>query len=485
MVGNGSQTRGNPLQAPMELDSGQFVLFLVLTWAGWRLLPKVAASWVLLTASIFFYASASLKHLGLMLLVAWFNYVAAQKLTAWKNGRERALLFGLAVVFDAGLLLFYKWGSLYLDIGTAPAALRDLLPETEKNLLAFPLGLSFFIFQMIACVTDVYRRKYQWGSGAGSFFLFAFFFPQISSGPIPRAGPLVPQLTSPRRSVPADIEAGISLFAYGLFQKLVIANRLQHAADQIFASEVRTSIIPFCLGFVFNGMHLYADFSGYTDMARGAARLFGIDLALNFDRPFRTESMTDFWRCWHMSFSSWLRDYLFMPLGTRLKKLGKPGFVFSILVTFLVCGLWHRLSWTFAIFGLMHGTALSAEFLTRQLRWSWIEKRPWLGWRWLGRAYVFLFFVLTVIMFRVTSVSQAMELYAKALVPSHAASLAELKSDGGLILNFVALVGVWGLVTALRAKWAEPHCARFVLLCAVSILFFGSLAEGGFVYVTF
>jgi D-alanyl-lipoteichoic acid acyltransferase DltB (MBOAT superfamily) len=469
----------------MQLDSGRFVLFLVLVWAAWRILPKVAATWILLAASVLFYASSNLQHLGLLLLVAAFNYMAVRKLTAWPNGRKRAFLFGLAVVFDAGLLLFYKWGSLYLDLGAAPAALLDLLPATEKRLLAFPLGLSFFIFQLIACVTDVYRRKYQWSSGAGSFFLFAFFFPQISSGPIPRASPLVPQLTGPRRPAPGDIEAGISLFAYGLFQKLVIANRLQHAADQVFSNDYHTSIIPVFLGFVFNGMHLYADFSGYTDMARGAARLFGIDLPLNFDRPFRTESMTDFWRCWHMSFSSWLRDYLFMPLGTRVKKMGKPGFVFAILVTFLVCGLWHRLSWTFAIFGLMHGTALSAEFVTRQQRWSWIEQWPWLGWRWLGRSYVFLFFVLTVIMFRVTSVSQAMELYAEVLIPSHAASLGELLNDGGLLLNFLALVGLWGLIAALRAKWAEPHCARFVLLCAVSILFLGSLAEGGFVYVTF
>jgi D-alanyl-lipoteichoic acid acyltransferase DltB (MBOAT superfamily) len=337
-------------------------------------------------------------------------------------------------------------------------------------------------------VTDVYRRKYQWNSGAGSFFLFAFFFPQISAGPIPRAGALVPQLTSPRRLAPGDLEAGISLFAYGLFKKLVIANRLQIFVDRFFIFDVPTSTIPVLLAFVFNGLRLYADFSGYTDMARGAARVFGIDLAENFNHPFRAESVTEFWQRWHMTLSHWLRDYLYKPIVYRLRRLGdNTAVVLSVVFTFLVCGVWHRLSWPFAVFGLLHGAALSLEFLTRQSRHVWVQKWPWLGTRWVGRAYVFSFFVLTGVLFRAVSLSQAWKFYWKIVVPTCPASLAELFAyvDPPLfLLNFVALA-LWSLVAALKPKWAEHYCAWFVLLCAVNILVFGKVRNGEFIYVAF
>jgi D-alanyl-lipoteichoic acid acyltransferase DltB (MBOAT superfamily) len=473
----------------MTINSGRFLLFLFVVWAVWRMLPKGAAPRILLAASVFFYASSNLRHLGVILLVAGFNYATVQKLTAWTVGRKRDLLFSLAVALDIGLLLFYKWGAIYLDPRATPAALRDVLPASGANRVAFPLGLSFFIFQMVSCVTDVYRRKYQWVSGAGSFFLFALFFPQISAGPIPRASVLVPQLTSPRRLAPGDLEAGVSLFAYGLFKKLVVANRLQVYVDHLFSyHDMPKSTIPVLLAFVFNGLRLYTDFSGYTDMARGAARLFGIDLAENFNHPFRAESVTDFWQRWHMTLSHWLRDYLYKPIVFRLRRLGNNTAVgISVVFTFLVCGLWHQLSWPFAVFGLLHGTALCLEFLTRQSRYVWVKKWPWLGTCWVGRSYVFAFFVLTGVLFRANSLSQAWEFYGKVVVPTLPASLPDLfaYSDPPLFfLNFVAL-GLWGVVAAVRPKWAEHYCAWFVLLCAMNILVFGTGGGREFTYVAF
>jgi D-alanyl-lipoteichoic acid acyltransferase DltB (MBOAT superfamily) len=471
----------------MQLDSGQFVLFLLLAWAVWRVLPKVAAPGVLLAASAFFYASSNLRHFGLMLLLAGFNYVAVRKLSAWNDCRKRTFLFALAVVFDIGLLVFYKWAYVYLDLHDSPAGLRELLPLSKANTVAFPLGLSFFTFQIVSCVTDVYRRNYLWTTGAGSFFLFAFFFPQISAGPIPRASTLVPQLTKPRSLAPGDLEAGSCLFAYGLFKKLVVADRLKEYVDYVMPKQAQTSSLPVLLACVFSALFLYADFSGYTDMARGAARLFGIHLDYNFDRPFLAESITDLWRRWNMTLSSWLRDYLYMPLVIRLRSFGKAAFVFSFLFTFLVCGLWHGISWPFAVFGLMHGTALSTEMLTRRWRQSWINRLPWLGSPWIGRTYVFSFFVMANVMFGAASVSQALEIYGKILALRLPSGLGELFVNHGLIffLLVFAALAVWGLVSAVRPKWAEHHCARFVLLCAVSILILGRLAEKGFVYVAF
>ncbi len=472
----------------MQLDSGQFVLFLALVWVAWRLLPEAAAAVTLLAASTLFYAASSLRHLGLIVLVGWFNYEAMRKLTVWTDRKKRALLFAVVLGFDIGLLVFYKVASVYLTLSTSSQLLRDLFPVTLANTVAFPLGLSFFTFQMVACLTDVYRRKHQWDSGAGSFFLFALFFPQISAGPIPRASPLVSQLTSPRRLGAENLEAGVSLFAYGLFKKLVVANRLQSYAGNVFTSKPPASTIPVLLAFVFNALHLYADFSGYTDMARGSARVFGIELAENFNHPLLAESVTDFWRRWHMSLSSWLRDYLYKPLVFRIRTFGdNTAVICSISLTFLLCGLWHRFSWPFAVFGLWHGAALSLEFRTRQVRAYWAKARPWLGAPWLGRTYVFMFFIFTGALFRVDSMSQAWSLYGQALVPCRPASLAELFAHTGpilFILNFVALA-LWGLVAALRPVRPELKCAWFVLLCAALMLIFGQLPEGGFVYASF
>jgi alginate O-acetyltransferase complex protein AlgI len=472
----------------MQLDSGPYLLFLAIVWVVWRVLPKVASIGVLLAASIFFYASANLTHLGLLLLVTGLNYATVQLLTALSERRTRTLVFSLAVVLNVGLLAFYKLAAIYLDPGSTQGTLGDPVPAIKVSLLAFPLGLSFFTFQMVSCVTDVYRRKYQWSSGAGSFFLFAGFFSQISAGPIPRAGALVPQLTSPRRPTAEDLEAGIALFAYGLFKKLVVANRLQTYVDHVFVFNLRTSAIPVLVAFVFNALRLYADFSGYTDMARGSARLFGIDLAENFNYPLLAESVTEFWRRWHMTLSNWLRDYIYKPMVYRLRKLGdNTAVVLSVSLTMLICGLWHRCTWPFAVFGLLHGAALSLEFLTRKLRFSWVQKRPWLGTPWVGRAYVFSFFILTGVVFRVPNLSRAWLLYDKILVPRLPASWSELFGHIGpmlFLIDFTALA-LWGAVAALRTKWADQHCARFVLLCAVIMVTFGHLSEGDFIYVAF
>ena len=223
----------------MQLDSGQFLLLLFLTWVFWRLLPRSAASAVLLVASIIFYAFSGIAHLGLMLVVAMINYGAVKALSAWEDSPRREAVFYLAVGFDTLLLIFYKWAVLFLHLPNAPDLFKTLFPPSPTLTLGFPLGLSFFTFQVISCVTDVYRRSYQWTEGTSAFFLYAFFFPQISAGPIPRAEPLVPQLAGPRRLESGNLEAGIVLFSYGLFKKLVVANRLLPYIQNVFAPDAQ------------------------------------------------------------------------------------------------------------------------------------------------------------------------------------------------------------------------------------------------------
>lgn len=470
----------------MQVDSAQFALFVALFWVAWRCLPKAASPITLLVASLIFYAASSLADFGLMVFLAGLNYVAVRKLSVWSNGWKRSLLFTVAVGFCVALLVFYKWACIYLEQAAVPQALRGFLSASAAGHVAFPLGLSFFVFQMVACLTDVYRRQYEWTSGGTVFYLFAFFFPQISAGPIPRAHALVPQLASRPVLASVDLETGVSLFAYGLMKKLIIANRLKIYVDGVFAPDLPSSSISVLLAFVFNALQLYADFSGYTDMARGVARLFGIRLAENFSDPFLAESVTDFWRRWHMTLSSWLKDYLYMPLVVRLRAFGVTAIVLSFVFTFLICGLWHGLSLPFAVFGLLHGAALSLEFLTRNPRKRWIKRWPFLGGCWIGRAYVFVFFVLTNALFRVTDLSQARQFYGKLLRPCLPSGSSELFAGTGpllFVLNFLVLFLWWLLARA--KKGTEGGRLRFVWFCFIVILVFGKLNERGFIYVAF
>jgi D-alanyl-lipoteichoic acid acyltransferase DltB (MBOAT superfamily) len=468
----------------MQLDSAPYFVFLGIVWLLSRITSGRATIGLLLVSSIVFYAAANPIHGIVVFIVLLGNYAAARALSAEQETGSRNTIFALAVAGNVGLLTFFKLANAIWqpNVALSPRMSSWVLNAGGRVLL--PLGISYISFQMIAYLTDLYRKTFSAGTDTGTFFLFGSFFPYISAGPIQRASQVMPLLEEKYRASGNQLATAVSLILFGLFQKFVIANRLALYVHQVYSSDLPLSSIPVALGFILSALQLYADFSGYTDIALGSALLFGVKLAGNFDRPLLAESVTDFWRRWHISLSTWLRDYLYMPLLIRLRDLKTSGIFIAFIVTFLICGAWHKLAWTWVLFGLLHGIALSVEFATRKVRRNWFITSPSLQGL-LGRAYTLTFWVLTNALLPAKDLHQAFSMFGRLFsftLPHNAGEIFAYQGPVLFLLNFVALA-VWFML----AKTRQPPrvSMRFALACSVLLVFLGKLPEGNFIYVQF
>lgn len=474
----------------MDLLTAKFFLFLGVVTLGqavlnarWRLLWLIAAS-------LFFYATSSVGFLALLLGLSILNYWAALNLSQPGNGRRRNWIFGLTLFLDLGALIIFKYlsrftGHLLAQIGWSSEA------DGVVKVLT-PLGISYFTFQMIGCVSDAYRQTWKLDGGWRRFLLFSFFFPQISSGPIPRARHLLPQLTLGGSPTWEDRWCGLRLIAYGLFKKYVAANHLGEYVTQVFdaGDGHRFALVPTFLACLFNVLNLYADFSGYVDIAIGSARLLGIRLEPNFDRPFLSTSVTEFWRRWHMTLSFWVRDYVFMPtllLLTRIRDLGKYGVALVLIFTFAIVGIWHNATWPFLLFGLSQGVAMSVELLTKAWRTKRLKPVPVRIIKVWGWFYAMSFFALSEIFFRASTLSRGWEilsdLFQRRLI-SDAAELFAYVGPFNFILDFAALGAWFGVSWAMRRESKVPT-PWFVFICALLIMYLGDLGSARFIYAAF
>jgi len=340
-------------------NSFDFVVFLALTYAAYRLLhrwrwPRLL--WLLLI-SLFFYGCWKPWYLVLIALSAFNSYFFGMGIwRARTPGLRKALLAG-TVLLDLSLLGVFKYGNFALASAESLMGLLDLpacLPRLET---ALPVGISFYTFQTLSYTIDLYRRRIEPARNLLEFSVFVAFFPQLVAGPIVRASEFLPQLLHRPRLDRRAVGEGIFLILAGLAKKMIIADLLASwLTTPFFASPAGRCAWESFVVLWAALLQVYCDFSGYSDVAIGAALLFGFRLPLNFDRPLLASSPTEFWRRWHISLSTWLRDYLFIPLGGSRK--GRTRTLAAILVTFLLGGLWHGAGWNFLAWGLVHGLIL-------------------------------------------------------------------------------------------------------------------------------
>lgn len=282
-----------------------------------------------------------------------------------------------------------------------------LLHGTVIDDIIFPLGMSFYTFQAISYLTDVYWQEQRSERNWVDFLIYMLFFMKFLSGPIERGGDLLPQLKDPRPFIYSNAVTGLKYILLGLIKKLLIANQISPQTDVMFHSIHDLSGVQLLMTCLLYPIELYADFSGYTDIAIGGAYMFGIKLSPNFNRPFAARSTADFWRRWHMSLSFWVRDYLYVPLTAGTRNWGQWGIYFSLLITFLALGLWHGAGLTFAIYGLIQGVLICWEMKTAAFR----NNLP----QYIGKyaadslliVRTYLLFALSLIFFRVQSLSDA------------------------------------------------------------------------------
>jgi len=341
-------------------NSLTFGLFLPVTLAGYWLLPARYRVAVLLVASYVFYSWWDYRFLTLIVVSTLTDYLVGKHLPLSTSDRRRRLLLTTSVVVNIGLLGFFKYWGFFVESAGSFLARVGLEPNLALLQVILPVGISFYTFQTLSYTIDVYRGRLVPEQNLPLFALFVAFFPQLVAGPIERASRLLPQLRKLPRAI-SHIAWGeaATLIARGLFRKVVIADGVAPIVNQVFGAPERWNAATVIMGVVAFSLQIYGDFAGYTDIARGVAKLFGVDLMENFRAPYFAKGFSEFWRRWHISLSTWLRDYLYIPLGGN--RGTSVGTYRNLMITMLLGGFWHGAAWGFVLWGGLHGLYLALE----------------------------------------------------------------------------------------------------------------------------
>ncbi len=358
----------------------------------------------LLAASYCFYGWWDARFLILIFISSTADFFIGRAMQNQTTTSKRKLLLGICLLFNLGILGFFKYYNFFIEsfLDVAQSLSVNLSVTTLKIIL--PVGVSFYTFQSLSYTIDVYRNKIKPTNDYISFLAFVAFFPQLVAGPIERATHLLPQFLKERKFDTENVKSGFRFILWGLFKKMVIADRLAYFVDHVYNSSANYSGITLvAVAFMFS-FQIYCDFSGYSDIAIGSARLLGFDLMQNFRFPYFSKSLQEFWQRWHISLSTWFRDYVYIPLGGN--RVSKKRWIFNILITFTLSGLWHGAAATFVIWGFLHGLFLVIESYIKPDRSGKLRN-------WLGFAATFSFVNLALIFFRSKSLDQSLEIFSR------------------------------------------------------------------------
>lgn len=352
----------------MLFNSLHYILFLPMVVAAYFLLPFKHRWKFLLAASYYFYMCWKVEYIVLIIASTLVDYLVALKMGKLETRKERKPWLAVSVAVNLGLLFAFKYSNF------ANESLRDLFEYFDifYNVpyfhLLLPVGISFYTFQTLSYSMSVYRGVQKPERHLGIFALYVSFFPQLVAGPIERSTNLLPQFYQKRSFSYENTTSGLRLILWGMFKKVVIADRVGVLVAQVFGSPQEYNGIAYMVALFFFAYQVFCDFSGYSDIAIGTARIFGIKLMLNFNRPFFSKTMGEFWHRWHISLSSWFRDYFYIAIGGS--RVSKPRWYLNVYATFLISGLWHGASWNFVLWGSVHGVFIVLEMLTKDLRAS-------------------------------------------------------------------------------------------------------------------
>ena len=343
----------------MLFNSWQFGIFLPIVFALYWSIPQRFKWFVILISSYWFYMSWNIKYVTLILFTTIISYTSAILIERTENQRTKKIILALTLIACLGVLFTFKYVNFFsqnlvyiLNLFTI-----HLHPITLKLLL--PVGISFYTFQTLGYVIDVYRGTTKAEKHFGIYAAFISFFPQLVAGPIERTNNLLPQIKANHEFNYEQATYGLKLMAWGLFKKLVISDNIAVEADKIFGNLHEYHGFTLILASLYFTVQIYCDFSGYSDIARGCSKLFGIELMENFRSPYFSSSIKEFWSRWHISLSTWFRDYVYIPLGGN--RVSKFRHNMNLMITFIVSGLWHGANWTFIIWGTLHGLAQVIE----------------------------------------------------------------------------------------------------------------------------
>ena len=383
----------------MLFNSIDFAVFLPLVFGAFWLLPK-RSGWqnsTLLLASLVFYGWWDYRFLSLILFSTVVDFTIGQQIHRTNAKGKRKMLLGISLFTNLGLLGFFKYFNFFQNSFIQAFTFFGHDLEGLSLTIILPVGISFYTFQTLSYTIDVYRKEMKPIRKFIDFATFVTFFPQLVAGPIERAKTIIPQLQASRIFDYQQAKSGLHLIIFGLFRKIVIADNLGIYVDRIW--QYPNAITPYMvvLASVFFSVQIYMDFSGYSRMARGVAQLFGIKLMVNFNYPYKSTSFSEFWSRWHISLSTWFRDYLYIPLGGNRR--GSKRTLVNLCLVFTISGLWHGADWNFVLWGFMHFLLLTSERFIKLPKTKMMHFLKWVN---------VLFMVnLTWILFRADTIANA------------------------------------------------------------------------------
>jgi alginate O-acetyltransferase complex protein AlgI len=395
----------------MVFNSLQFVWFFVIFYLAYRVAPHRAQNWLLVAGSYYFYAAWDWRFLGLLIASTIVDYSCALAIARTDAAARRKAFLVVSIVFNLSVLGFFKYFNFFADNLHVLFAALGWQADFITLRVLLPIGISFYTFMTMSYVIDVYRRDIAPTRNLLDFAVFVAYFPHLVAGPILRASRLLPQIHSPRHISAGQIRDGLWLIAWGFFLKIFVADNLSALANGVFAPDVGASGINVLLGVYAFAFQILGDFAGYTNVARGTSKLMGIELVENFRFPYLVRTPQEFWRHWHISLSTWLRDYLYIPLGGSRGSGARTAR--NLMVTMMLGGLWHGAAWTFVLWGVYQGCLLVVYRALGRLPWM----RTWMaGEHPLARATSWLvMFHLTCygwLIFRARSAAQVGEMTA-------------------------------------------------------------------------
>ncbi len=475
----------------MLFNSIEFLLFLptvfFLYWFVFKNQLRVQ-NVLLLVASYIFYGWWDWRFLSLIIASTFLDYFVALALQKSESPLKRKYLLGISLVGNLGMLGFFKYYNFFVTSWIESWSSVGIVMETSTLNIILPVGISFYTFQTLSYTIDVYRKEMQPTKSFIDFAAFVTFFPQLVAGPIERASHLLPQFYKKRTFDYQNAVDGVKLIIWGMFKKVVVADNCAFFVNKIFENPEAYSSGELFVGMVFFAFQIYGDFSGYSDMAIGISKLFGFDLMVNFKFPYFSRDIAEFWRRWHISLSTWFRDYIYIPLGGSR---GSQGFqIRNVMVIFLVSGFWHGANWTYVVWGLFHALLFLPLLLFNVNRSHLITKSyGWLDFAKIG--VTFLVVCIGWVFFRADSIADAFQYLAHMLELKNLGLTLFYKTNANLMIFALSVLAVGilsmqELVWVIKKRELPKISALGALLLVLLIFFMGSFKnQMDFIYFQF
>lgn len=475
----------------MSFISIVYFVFLTITVICYYLLPVIFRNNFLLAASLFFYAYLKIDFVFIILFIILANYFLAIQIENSLSKKNRLVFLQLSVVLNISILVFFKYWSFLIQNIFGFLSFFQIKTNLPALSIVLPLGLSYYIFQTIGYTIDIYRGTQRAEKNIFHFSLFTIFFPKLLVGPIERAKNLLPQFNKAIYFDSNNIIEGTKRIAWGLFKKLVVADRILLYQSFVESNSQQQSGSTLIIVSLLYTIQVYADFSGYADIAIGTARLFGYNLMENFKRPLLAKNLSDFWRRWHISLSSWVNDYIFNPISFKKRDWGNMGVFFALFTSFIIIGVWHGATWNYVFFGVLQAIVLCLEIVTKKTRKFISKSVPSFIYDPISIVLTFLYVSFCLIFFRTSNMTEAVNIIRGMFL-----NTGPLFFDKPSTLFFIAIGCVtiffnqiseeyfsFNLTLISKKNWILQHLSYAILL--IYILLAGVFDQGQFIYFAF